>query len=382
MIGGSVMTKKDLYKEATKDMIVGLEEIERSINMQVEDKRTHRKKKYRMSRVAAAIIVGMLTVSTVSVSAYALYHWSNGMKGRFQVSSSDTASLEKTGVADFPDEKKETKSVTKNGVTVSVVQTLVDNYYAYIAFQVKGYQIGKKETPTFDHMKCTLDGKMVSTCSSFYDGLSNDGNGNVIMGDGSALSTGKDISLVNSYVQKDGTLEYHILMYTDGTRGYFSNKTVNIKLSDLGIYGKKEEVKVEKKGTWSFAWKLSGSSASKVKKVNATLGNTGVVVSECEVSPISLRAVIDTSNKKKGTMSKDVDYPPITGVKLKDGTVLTCIIGGGIEEHDKDGRWEAIFATSRIIDVDEVESFLFDKSSRNDGEEYTEDNFYEVPINQ
>ena len=62
MIGGSVMTKKDLYKEATKDMIVGLEEIERSINMQVEDKRTHRKKKYRMSRVAAAIIVGMLTV--------------------------------------------------------------------------------------------------------------------------------------------------------------------------------------------------------------------------------------------------------------------------------------------------------------------------------
>ena len=137
---------------------------------------------------------------------------------------------------------------------------------------------------------------------------------------------------------------------------------------------------VETEGTWSFEWKLGGNSDSKMKKVDATLGNTGVVVSECEVSPISLRAVIDTSNMKTEKLPDGPAYPKLSGVKLKDGTLLTCITDGGIEFNKMDGKWEVIYSTSRIIDVDEVESFLFVKSSWEEGETCSEDNFYEVSI--
>lgn len=372
------MTKKDFYKEATKDMVVGLEEIK--MNMELENKQTSKKRKHRMSRVAVAAIAGMLTVGTVGVSAYAIHHWSSGVKARFQVSSEDTAGLEEAGVVDFPDENGATKSVTKNGVTISAAQTVVDNYYAYLVLKVQGYQVEEGETPGFDNINCTLDGKTVNYCSSFYDDTIDNGSGRAIMADGSEIPTGKDGSLVSTYMQKDGTLEYHILLYTDGTKGYFFNKTARVELGDLGVYGKKDNVNVEKEGTWSFEWKLGGNSDSKMKKVDATLGNTGAVVSECEVSPISLRAMIDTSNMKTEKLPDGTAYPKLSGVKLKDGTLLTCITDGGIEFNKMDGKWEVIYSISRIIDVDEVESFLFVKSSWEEGETCSEDNFYEVSI--
>ena len=372
------MTKKDFYKEATKDMGVGLEEMK--MNMELENEQTSKKRKHKMSRVAVAAISGMLTVGTVGVSAYAIHHWSSGVKDRFQVSSEDTAGLEEAGVVDFPDEKGATKSVTKNGVTISAAQTVVDNYYAYLVLKVQGYQVEEGETPGFDSINCTIDGEMVNNCSGFYDGTIDNGSGRAIMADGSEIPTGKEGSLVSTFMQKDGTLEYHMLLYTDGTKGYFFNKTVNVDLCDLGIYGKKDHLNVEKEGTWSFEWKLGGSSDSKMKKVDATLGNTGAVVSECEVSPISLRAVIDTSNMKAEKLPDGPEYPKLSGVKLKDGTLLTCITGGESGFINKDGKWEVIYATSRIIDVDEVESFLFVKSSWEEGETCSEDNFYEVSI--
>ena len=135
-----------------------------------------------------------------------------------------------------------------------------------------------------------------------------------------------------------------------------------------------------KEGTWSFEWKLDGSSSSKMKKVKAALGDTGAVVLECEVSPISLRAVIDTSNMKTEELPDGTECPMLSGVKLKDGTLLTCITGGGNEFSDEDGKWEVIFSTNRIIDVEKVASFLFVKSSWGEGEKCSEDNFYEVSI--
>lgn len=372
------MTKKDFYKEATKDMVVGLEEMK--MNMELENEQASKKRKHRMSRVAVAAIAGMLTVGTVGVSAYALHHWSCGVKDRFQVVSEDTAGLEEAGVVEFPDENGETKSVTKNGVTISAVQTVVDNYHAYLVLKVQGYQVEEGETPGFDNINCTLDGETVSNCNSFYDGTIDNGSGRAIMADGSEIPTRKDGSLVSNYMQKDGTLEYHILLYTDGTKGYFFNKTVNVELNDLGIYGERQNVSVEKEGTWSFEWNLGGSSDSKIKKVNATLGNTGAVVTECEVSPISLRAVIDTSKLNTEKSPDGPEYPKLSGVKLKDGTLLTSITGGGSEFINKDGKREVIFATSRIIDVDDVESFLFVKSSWGEGQTCSLDNFYEVSI--
>lgn len=372
------MTDKDFYKEVTKDMIVGLEEIKS--NIEFESKQLKQGKTRKLNRVAVAAIAGLLTLSAVTVSAYEIHRWSCGVKEYFQLTSEDIAKIEKKGVVDFPDEKGKTQSITNNGVTISAAQTIVDNYYAYVSFKVQGYQIEEGETPGFGNIQCTLDENSVSNCSGFYDGTIDDGSGTAVMADGSEIPANKDGSLVDTYMQKDGTLEYHILLYTDGTKGYFKNKTLKVELKDLGIYDSKEEVKVEKEGTWSFEWKLDGTSESMIKKMNAPIGKTGAIVTECEVSPITLRAVIDVSNMKKEMLEEGAEYPYLSGVKLKDGTLLTRITEGGRETALKRGKVEVLFSTNRIIDIEEVESFLFVKKGWEDGEKCTEDNFYEISI--
>lgn len=371
------MTEQEIYKEATKSMVVDLEGIK--MNMQFENNK-EKKKQHRMNRVAAAIVIGMIGMNSVGVCAYAIHNWNSGIMDKFQVASEDTIKYEETGVAQFPDEKGETKSVTVDGVTISATQTIVDNYYAYVALTVTGYEVGNGMQPEFSSVNCTLDGEPVSSTSGFYDGTIDDGNGCAIMADGSEIPSDENGSLVSSYMRNDGTLEYHILLYTDGTKGYFIDKNLHVELTDLGVYGEKEEVSVDKTGTWSFDWKLEGDDSFEIVKCSDELGDTGVIVTECEMSPITLRTVYDVSNMREKLSLDDSNIPHLSGVKLKDGTILTCITGGGIENAYKKGMCEVIYSTNRILDVDEIDSLLFVKESWDEGETCNIDNFYEVSV--
>ncbi len=371
------MKEFEFYKEITKDMVVDLEGLK--INMEFDNKKAT-KKKSKLNRVAVAVVIGALSVSSVGVCAYAIHNWNGGIMDKFQVSSEDTVKYEQTGVAQFPNENEETQSVTIDGVTVSATQTLVDNYYAFVSLTVQGYEVEDGVQPGFSKIHCTLDGEPVSNCSSFYDGTIDDGSGRAIMADGSEIPRDENGTLISSYMRDDRTMEYHILLYSDGTKGYFMDKTLHVELTDLGVYGAKEDVQVAKEGTWAFDWKLAGNNSFKTVKVDNMLGKTGATVIECEVSPISLRVVMDVSNMRENYSLKESNIPLLSGVKLKDGTLLTCITDGGSEFINKENQCEIIFSLDRIIDVDEVESFLFVKESWQEGEKCSIDNFYEVSI--
>lgn len=365
------MTEKEFYKEVTKDMVVDLKG--RDWNMEKKNKRI------RFSRIAAAFLIGVLGISGVGFSAYAYHKWTGGVQQLFHVSPKDTAQIEKTKVAQFPQEDGEVKSVTQDGVTMTAEQTLVDNNYAYLVFKVKGYEIKAGDTPGFKSFQCSLDGNKVSNCSKFYDGTINDGNGRGIMPDGSEIPKDKDGSLICNYVMEDGSLEYHVLLYTNGEKGCFFNQPFHAEFKDLGLYGTKKAITVQKKGTWTFDWKLSGDHTSVCKKMNTALGEKGLTVMECEVSPISLRAVIAFPDTIKRGMD-GLEIPALSGVKLKDGTLLTCITSGGSEGWDENGNCEVSYALERIVDPDEVESLLFVKSSWEDSGSCTLDNFYQIPF--
>lgn len=75
--------------------------------------------------------------------------------------------------------------------------------------------------------------------------------------------------------------------------------------------------------------------------------------------PISIRAVIDISNAKH--IKNDELYAVLSGVKLKDGTILTHITDAGTGSLLKNGTYQILFSTDRILDVDQVESLLFQK---------------------
>ena len=67
-------------------------------------------------------------------------------------------------------------------------------------------------------------------------------------------------------------------------------------------------------------------------------------------------------------------------VKLKDGTILTHITDSGTGSLLKNGTYQILFSTDRILDVDQVESLLFQKTSKCEGSTYTIEDLYEVPF--
>mgnify|MGYP000804164579 FL=1 len=173
-------------------------------------------------------------------------------------------------------------------------------------------------------------------------------------------------------------MEYHILLDSEGTKGFLGGKKISIELGNLGVYDDSLGIQTENEGTWKFEWTLSGDSTSVIRKVHTVLENTGAVVTECEISPISIRAVIDISNAKH--IKNDELYAVLSGVKLKDGTILTHITDSGTGSLLKNGTYQILFSTDRILDVDQVESLLFQKTSKCEGSTYTIEDLYEVPF--
>ena len=375
------MNEKDFFKEATKDMIVDLKEID--MNM-TNDKKTdrsgnrseNRSRRSIYNKIAVIVIVCVISLSTIGVGASAIYHkWSDGTRDKFQVSNEDAEKYEQSGLAQFPGEESGVKEVTQNGVTISVAQTIIDNYYAYVSFRIEGFDIKAGETPGFETHHCTLDGKEVSNLSGFYARNVLDENGQLVF---------RDDELVQNYVLEDGSMEYHILLDSKGKKGFLQGKKLAVELGNLRVYDDYLDMKVDNDGTWRFEWEIGGDSTSMTKETHTVLEDTGAVVTECEVSPISIRAVLDIDGAKN--MTPDEKYAVLSGVKLKDGTMLTDIVDAGNENVNAAGEYELLFTTDRILDVSQVESLLFWKNAdeTEDGEEdgqYTLNDFYEVPFN-
>lgn len=73
--------------------------------------------------------------------------------------------------------------------------------------------------------------------------------------------------------------------------------------------------------------------------------------------------------------------PLLTGVKLKDGTLVMDTQGGVLGYTDGGKRnYEERYGMGRILDVDEVESLLFVKKPLEEERELTEDDLYVVNI--
>ena len=360
------------------------------------DSMKNRSWKMVMAGAAATLAVGTLTV----VSA-AYLKWSAGLEKELQVTEEQKQAAVDSGLASFPE-----MSVTDGGVTVTAEQSIVDNYYAYLSFKVEGYDVEAGEEPGFDSVEVTVDGEVVTSGSSFYDGLISGDDGRCVMADGSEIPVDEDGNSLIDYTMEDGSLEYRINLSGKGEKGWLIGKDVHVALTDLGVYSEKAGDVIDKvEGTWEFDWTFEGDDTSYVAEVDEALGDTGAVIKEVEVSPISLRAVYEWPRQEVtetayATSTEEVDGelvettepiehtsyvdpPRLTGVKLKDGTLLKYVyMGPGSEGYvdNESDQYEIRFAIDRILDVNEVQSLLFGKEILEGEEELTEEDFYVVDI--
>ncbi len=347
--------------------------------------RMKRRPPIRLRRIFILAAAMALALGTVGFAYYV--KWSRGLEHSLHTTEEVKKEAIETNLADFPEQ-----SVTVSGVTVTVRQSIVDNYYAYLAFEVKGYDLPEGGEPGFDSVNVLVDGEDVDWCGSFYGGIVTNEDGSPVYEDGTPLQNDESGNLLTRYVAQDGTMEYQINLSAGGREGYFLGKSIHVELADLGTYpGKAMPVSADVEGKWEFDWTLKGSDEIYKAELNEPLDGTNVSVIGAEISPVSIKAVYDAprtviaepAENEAGEAVTHETYaepPALAGVKLKDGTLYPYIYMGpgqmGYVDETSD-RYVEMFAVDRILDVNQVEALLFRKS---DGGSGTADDYYVVNI--
>lgn len=343
----------------------------------------------RIRRIIILAAVLTLALGTVGFAYY--IKWSRGLENSLHTTEEVKTKAIETRLADFPEQ-----SVTVNGVTVTAKQSIVDSYYAYLAFEVKGYDLPKGGEPGFDGVDVTVDGQDVNMSASFYAGIVSGDDGRPVYEDGTPIQSDENGNTITKYVADDGTMEYQISLALVDGNDTFINKPVHVVLKDLGTYtGKAMPVATDVEGEWTFDWTLQGSDQIYKTELNEALEGTDVTVIGAEVSPISIKAVynvprVSVTEQGVNENGESFDYetyvepPALAGVKMKDGKIYPYLCMGpgslGYENENSDTYVET-FAIDRILDVGQVEALLFYKDSTGNEEgTKTEDKYYIVNI--
>lgn len=280
-------------------------------------------------------------------------------------------------------------SVTMEGVTITPQQSIVDSRFAWLSFKVEGYDLEEGKEPCFQYAAVTVEGDeeaVISYYSSFYNGIHSDENGQPVYEDGSPADG-------EIFVNEDGSMEYIIMVNATqyGENGLIG-KNVHIEFTGLGtVY--KAEYFPDLEAVWAFDFTLKGSD--KVRKLNLSeqLGDSGATVIYAEISPVSIYINYDfplqeeaiegiNENGEAITSTTFVEAPSVVGVRLKNGTLLPYITNGGVEGYLDESHeiYTGSYALDRILDTDQVDALLFQKSLPEERGGLTEDNLYIVPI--
>lgn len=319
--------------------------------------------------MCAAVAAAVLTFGAVACAAY--MRWSRVMEEQLNVTPEQKVYLEENQVTAPVNE-----SVTQEGVTVTIQQSIADSRFAYLSFRVDGYHVDEGVEPCFEFENMTVNGEPLNLMGGvFFDNLRSDGNGNFTYTDGTPAKETADGSVIGKYMNADGSMEYMMTLMTAREDDSLIGKNVHIELQNLGTVSKAAYTP-DISATWTFDFTLEASEQIRGVELSQPLGDSGAIVAKAELSPISLYVEYRFPLQETGLEGIDqdgntintttcVEPPHLTGVRLKDGTRLTCILNGGAEGYRSDDTDTYIvhYAINHVIDPEEVDALLFVKES-------------------
>jgi len=345
-----------------------------------------RTKKRRWKTTWAAATAAVFVFGTMTV--YAAYlHWSKGMEAEFNATDEQKKLLEEQQYTAPLDNGDGSDSVTVEGVTVTAQQSIADSRFAWLSFKVEGYDLEEGKEPCFQDVTVVADGDInapISYYGDFYNGVHTDENGKAVYEDGTLMKE-------EIFAAEDGSMEYIITI--DATQyGGLIGKNVHVDLTDLGTVHKADYTP-DLEAVWSFDFTLKGSDKVRTLTLSEPLGDSGAAVIYAEISPISIYVNYDFPLQKETiegvdengapiTSTRFVEVPPIAGVRLKDGTLLLHMTGGGAEGYLDESHevYTASYMLNRILDTDQVDALLFGKNQPEENRSLTEEDLYIVPL--
>lgn len=289
--------------------------------------------------IAVLALAAVLTLGSITVMASGLFQWNQKLAEIFSANKEQQNNLIEKGVT-----QQAKSSVTDNGLTISLVQTLQDKNYFYALLEVAAPKdIKLTDTNLFEEWQFDVSGQKdysYSTGHGFMD---------VIQEPEITNKRYYEIWIKKSidFNEKDFTLHF---------------KNLQADAGKLDMYTILE-------GDWTLTWKMSYKDSTEYFDINKKCNLSGydVLVKRVEITPLSMTIYFDGEDIKFMEKAEKVDLGKLEflkpiffkGVKYNDGTVVS-ISGGGGEGFDKStGEYKLSTCFDKVIQIENVKGLLF-----------------------
>ena len=341
--------------------------------------------------MVVALAATMLLVTLTGAAVFT--RWSKTAQIRYNPSQDIKEQAEKSGLSVMLEETKDAEksnevlSVTDQGITITAVQSIVDNYHAEIIFRIEGFDLPEGELPHVWPV-VSIDGDQHfggGQTGWFYDGLTTNEKGETVYADsGLPVQSDEEGCLILDMVANDGSLEYtHYINFAE-TDGRYMGKEIVCSFRSVGFQShEKAGMPIPQvEGSWELKWTLSGSSDSITVTPSAEIGESGVVLLDVEIGQKNIRARYQLQEFWEG-WDELVEFPQaIQGVRMKDGSEHRCGAGSsGFEDYESMIYFTQFDMSDAILDISQVESLMFHKGwELDENGESTIQTFYYIPI--
>lgn len=379
-----------------KDMLKGIQNLDATLIEEAEFGEFRKNqagisgKKKLLFLLAATLIMGTMTAAAVYT------RWSITAQTRYNPSQDVKEQAEKSGLSVMLEETKgkenpnEVLSVTDQGVTITAVQTIVDNYRAEITFRIEGFELPEDKEP-FAWPMVTIDGNLDfygSQTGGFFDGTTRNDKGEwVYASDGSPVKyddTKPFSPAILDYVADDGSLEYTHYISFNETDGRYFGKEIAFSFHSIDLQSDQKagmpEPQVE--GNWELKWTLTGTGDSISITPNVKIGDSEVILLNAEIGQKTIRARYHVDDYWEGWDELVTLPQAVQGVRMKDGSEHICGAStSGFEDQENMIYFTESDIYDAILDIRQVESLMFHKGWELDANgEPTIQTFYYIPV--
>ena len=377
-----------------KDMLKGIQNLDTTLIEEAEFGTFQKNragisgKKKLLFLLAATLILGTMTAAAVFT------RWSTTAQTRYNPSQNVKEQAQKSGLSVMLEETKENPnevlSVTDQGVTITAVQTIVDNYHAEIIFRIEGFDLPEGENPHVWPI-VSIDGDKRfggSQTGQFFDGTTRNDKGDwVYASDGSPVKfddTQPFSPAILDYVADDGSLEYtHYISFSETDGRYLGKEIIcHFQSVDLQSHKKAGMPEPQVEGNWELKWTLTGTSDSITVTPNAKIGDSDVILLDAQIGQKCIRARYQVDDYWEGWDELVTLPQAVCGVRMKDGSEHICGGGtSGFEDQENMIYFTESDIFDAILDISQVESLMFHKGWELDTNgKPTIQTFYYIPL--
>ncbi len=350
------------FSESTKEDMTNM--LIQEMQKQNAPRRRNGRKLLMLSLAAATLLVTL-------TGAAVFTHWSRTAQYQYNPSQEIKEQAEKTGLSvmlEKPAQEtnpSEVLSAADQGITVTAVQTIIDDHRGEITFRIEGFEFPEEKQP-WAWSELTIDGDpnfYTSMTWGFFDGTTyNENNEWVYAATGKPVESDASGTAIMDWAAPDGSMEFTYYFSLLDDFGGIDGKELVAKFTAFGIHpGKGEGDAIELvEGNWELRWPLSSSSEKITTAPNAEIGTSGVKLLDAEIGQKTIRTTYQLKAYFKGFDVLEPFPQALTGVRMKDGAEYRChSTSEGYADVDK-----LIFTVESsmydaILDPSQAESLMF-----------------------